>query len=243
MAINWEEIYAVKPVYVPKCWEESNSYCCTSNSEHFSFRLIEKNAAPLVYLKSEWDYCVEHGRMQKGFEDAAREIRFEYAPGRTIHIITTYCRLSGICTYPEFRPLICRLYPFFPRVSLMERKVVGYVYGSVLDQFWDALGLKHPCYLVQKKKDLCYRSIKGIEPLLVNPAVLFLFKAVEVFSDRLIVDFKKRYPELFELPPEEFFRKWEMIYLTGRAFDKDGLKNDLAGLDERVRELYGHFEL
>ena len=130
MSIDWAEVYNIKPIYYEKCWEESNSYCCMTNSPHLDFRLMKKDSAGMIYIHSEWEYCKNKGRLKEGFEESAKEINFEISPGRIIRLITTYCSLKGQCTYPEFRPLICRFYPFFPRVSIEKKKVNVSVQGN-----------------------------------------------------------------------------------------------------------------
>ena len=204
---------------------------------------MRHNSAGMIFIHSEWEYCKKIGKLQVGFEDLAKEISFEISPGRVIKLVTTYCCLEGLCTYPEFRPLICRFYPFFPRVSVEERKVTGYVYGSVLDQYWDSLGVEHPCYLRRSHEELCMEAINRLEPLLQNPALLFYFKAIEIVAGRVLDDLKAGFPEIFSLPPKEFFQRWEIIYLTGRAFNVDGLREDLANLDQEVQQRYEAFEL
>ncbi len=243
MRIDWSEVYAVEPTFYDRCWEESDSYCCRTNSPHLSFKFMRHDAAGMIYIHSEWDYCKGLGRIQEGFEEIARKIEFPIRHGRTIRLVSTYCSLKGLCTFPEYRPLICRFYPFFPRVSVEQRRITGYVLGSAVDQYWDLLGLEHPCFLRRKQESLCLEGLHRLEPLLKNPAILFYFKAIEIVADRLRDDFKQKYSQLLSLPPKQFFQRWELIYLTGKAFDKEGLKQDLASLDEKVARLYGDFEL
>jgi len=78
--------------------------------------------------------------------------------------------------------------------------------------------------------------------LLKNPALLFYFKVIEIVTGSLRNDFKKNYPDLFPLPFKEFFQWWELIYISGRAFNNKELRKDLASLDQQIQRYYSVFE-
>ena len=202
------------------------------------------DAAGMLFFFDEYQYLKSQDKVQEGFEEKHNILSFEISPKRIIRIITSYCHLEGRCTYPEYRPLICKVYPYFPRISLDTLEITGYAYSSALDQYWGALSLKHPCHIVQtldEKK--IFKHLEVFKPLLSNPYFIFYFKAIEIVLDNLKAHLQKTQSQIFNLPPADFFSRWEFLYVTGKAFNKKEILSKLEWLDNEVQRRFGYFEL
>lgn len=242
-AIDWETIYEMKFVDQPGCWTSGcNSYCCTHKSDDLSFSILTGGAG-MIFFEQEYDFLLSGGRLQDGFGEKSRRMNFSLAAGLDLKFVISKCALNGICTIREYRPLCCKLYPFLPRVNPETSEITGFLSGTVFDLFWSVLGRDHPCTLVRTKPAEVQRQIlPALTRLLEHPYFLYHFRAVELFLDYTadgIAAIRKAHPDLAS---QELSKKWELLYLSGKAFDKEKLRADILESYRIVAQRHPGFE-
>ncbi len=226
--IDWKAIYGLTFVDQPGCWTSGcQSYCCTHKSDHLSFSLLTGGAG-MVFFEQEYDFLTSIGRHQAGFEAASRRMKFEIEPGLELKFVLSKCALNGICTIHEFRPLCCKVYPFLPRVDPRTSEITGFMSGTVFDVFWPVIGAQHPCTLVRTKPEEVQEQERGpLTRLLEHPYLLFYFRALELFLTSVSEGVKRLHDSNPAFTSQALSKKWELLYLTGKAFDVERLRTDI----------------
>lgn len=221
-AIDWESIHRLTFVDEAACWTSGcQSYCCTHRSDDLAFSILTGGAG-MIFFEEEYDFLRNAGRLQSGFEEKSKRMKFPVGPGLDLKFVISKCALNGICTIRESRPLCCKLYPYLPRIHPSTFEVAGYVSGTVFDLFWDVFGKEHPCTLIRTKPDEIQRKqLPALTQLLRYPYLLFYFRAVELFLDSVadgLRAIRRTYPSL---SMRDLSKKWELSYLSGTSIDVD----------------------
>ncbi|OGH62746.1 MAG: hypothetical protein A3G34_14370 [Candidatus Lindowbacteria bacterium RIFCSPLOWO2_12_FULL_62_27] len=242
--VDWEAVHRLSFVDEPGCWTSGcQSYCCTHKSDLLAFSILTGGAG-MIFFEAEYDYLRASGRLQKGFESHAKRMSYELAPGLHLRFVLSKCELNGICTIRESRPLCCKLYPFLPRVDPATSALTGFVSGTVFDAFWPVLGVPHPCTLAREKADAVQARMKpSLTRLLGHPYFLFHFRAVEILLDRISEGLDALKRAHAGIDARALSRKWELLYLTGKAFDGGRLRADLLHAYSTVAARFPGFEI
>ncbi len=239
---EWEDIHSVELSF-GACWENCDSYCCKTNHELQNLRLMKKESAGMVFMEGEYAFLERTNRLQEGFAETARHHAFRFDGDKTLHFVTAVCDLGGMCSNPDWRPLICKFYPYLPHVDPATREIDGFIAGSALDQYWADLGYEHPCWLLREKGDLVQSALRTAQPFLQHPYFIFYLGAASLFMDRVQRTLRREHPELLEGDPRVFFAKWELLYLSGALVDRAEFTRELATFHRSVTDRIGEFVL
>ncbi len=242
--IDWEAIYRMKFVDQSGCWTSGcNSYCCTHKSDHLAFSILTGGAG-MIFFAKEFDFLLSAGKLQGGFEEKSRRMNFTLAPGIDLNFVISKCALNGICTIRDYRPLCCKIYPFLPRVDLRTSEITGFTSGTVFDLFWSVLGKEHPCTLVRTKPAEVQRQLlPPLQRLLEHPYFLFHFRAVELFLDHTAAGIENLRAIHPDLSSQALSKKWELLYLSGKAFDSGKVRGDILEAYQTVAQRFLGFEI
>jgi hypothetical protein len=233
-------------LFIGDCWTNCNSYCCKTNHASQDFSLMKCDAAGMVFPAEEFNFLKENGVLQDGHEESSRrhEFCFDEETGRTLKFVTANCDLGGMCSNAKWRPLICKFYPLYPVVKPGQEKIDSYTFGSIIDQYWDDLGIEHPCWLYRTKSDVIDAGInQKAAPLLQMPYIAFYLTAANIFVKHVSANTEKSAKLSHETDPRKFFRDWEIQYLTGGHVNVEGLKAELRGLYAEIAGYYGEFAI
>jgi hypothetical protein len=241
----WSDLHgAADGLVVEECWKNCNSYCCKSNHKAQDFSLMKCGSAGMVFPEEEYNFLKENGVLQDGHEETARrhEFCFNEKTGHTLKFVTANCDLGGMCSDAKWRPLICKFYPLYPVVTPGQEKIENYTFGSMLDQYWDGLGIEHPCWLYRTKSDVINEGINSkAAPILQMPYIAFYLTAANIFVAHVAANTEKTAQLTHETDPRKFFRDWEVKYLTGAHVNVEGLKIELQNLYTQIADYYGDF--
>jgi hypothetical protein len=205
---------------------------------------MKPNSAGMVFFEDEYSFLERNGLLQEGFKKQSRFWEFPFSKGLSLNFVTSVCSLEGKCTIPKYRPLICKLYPYLPRINFETLEVVGHVNASVVDQFWSSLKIQEPCTLAREKSDIIKQQMQpAVEVLLEYPYLLFYIKATELFLDMISEHFRIYRESHPDWSVAELISKWELQYLAGRSFDKSQLRLQLEKQYLALKERFRTFEL
>jgi hypothetical protein len=203
------------------------------------------DSAGMVFMPREYEFLKRHHRLQDGFEATHRhhEFVFDSERGLKIGFDTAVCSLGGICSLPEYRPLICKFYPYYPVVTPESGDIDRLITGSIIDQFWSDLGIEHPCWLHRTQGDAVAKAVKATAPALRHPYFEFHLGAAALFVDHVSSRCRKEQAAALRGDPRQFFTNWEVFYLLGTFVDRDVLAADIRAFHARVEQRFGAFEL
>lgn len=233
-------------IFVADCWKHCGSYCCKTNHAVQDFSLMKCGSAGMVFPLREYEFLKRNGLLQDGFENTARHWEYKIDAERdlTIRFVTAHCDLGGLCSNAKWRPLICKFYPLYPRVAAEGGAVESYTFGSIIDQYWDELGIEHPCWLYRNHGDEIDKTIRQtLADVLSHPYLIFYLGAASIFVEHVARLREGRELALDFSDPRQFFRVWEVSYLTGQLIDQDVLRAELVSHYDAIAAHHGPFDL
>lgn len=236
--LDYDKLYNSEFIAFKDCYKTCDSYCC-SNFLGKTFKILSKNRVVLPLLEEEY----LHYKSKGGIQNITQEKREIYTlkNGKQLILYFLYCECGGLCQPHAMRPLICRIYPYFPLVSL-EGEILGFYPASLMDLFF---GKKesHCCTLVREKdaetKEQLTQSLKA---LLESPLYIFAFRALEILTKTLQKHLN--YACIDTLNPQEragFLKQLEWSLLSNKAWDNAEFKDAITQEYEAVSKRYGDF--
>lgn len=175
--IDWAKIYKNEFLFFEKCYTECGSYCC-KNELNGEYALLKRKSVVLPMLEGEYAYYKSQGGISKLQASKVKKEVFSLKDkALTLYYLT--CDCFGECNPHCLRPLLCRMYPYFPSVDL-EGRILGFLPISLLDVFFSDTSA-HKCTLVRDKNaEVQAQLSKSLKPLLEIPLFIFIFKAMEI---------------------------------------------------------------
>ncbi len=242
--VPWAQIYQTQFVFEDECWQTcGGGFCCSNNSPDFQFQLLLTGGANLLYLNREYEFAHQHGVAADNLPDTdpSSLLSLDYGSGRALGAVKVNCRLLGACDGCIDKPLLCRLYPFIPVFSI-DGVIETLHPGSIFELTSQTMGWTSPCSVALKRSAFMERWTGDVELLapLRHPYIMFHLAAygilVEAFRTGLANDTK-----LAGLTGAEFWRTWELVYLSGRLFDWPLIRSQLSDLHDTYHSQFGDF--
>lgn len=229
----WEKVFNAEFIYETGCYETCNSFCCRWNSSDIPLRIIPKGGT-LFYLPKEYEYISKYGKVTD-IEPFKMKAKFF---NKEIYIYYKHCNDDTNCNIKFSRSLYCKLYPFLP-VFDIDGNITDIKYISVYDVTADIIGQKTPCYVKNmKNKYLKYwQENQDKIALLKEPYTLFYLMVGNILHDNYVKTLTGN-NELISLKSNNFWKKWEKLYLAGRLVDKTQLQKDIEILYNEMDKKY-----
>lgn len=226
--IDWESIHNIKFVEFSDCWKTCNGYCCNHVHDDAGFTFM-KNGSGMVFFNDEYEFLKRINKLQYGFKDKAKVTEFKINNEFTLKFVQSKCSLGGVCTIPEYRPILCKIYPYSPVINLDTKEIEDFITISLPDQAWTALEKPPICTLVKDHSKEVKEQLKpGLSELIKDPYFVFHFKAIELFNTFVkqgIIELRKQVPDL---SMKDFTRCWEMYLMKGDSFSVEELREELS---------------
>jgi Fe-S-cluster containining protein len=228
--MNWREIYETEFFQAPGCYLECGGYCCNNFFGKY-YRFLDSESVVLPLIDDEYEIYRKRG----GIENVdAKKYEIEVKPRKKLVFYLLHCREKGLCKPHTNRPLICRIYPYLPKLDDWG-KGVGWQYASLMDIFYSS-AQRHSCPLVRENAETIKREIMENMPAW-SPKMILALQLI----DALIENIKTMIPEKIDTLNEEEQRaliaKFEMLILSGKAFKAI----DMAGIYDRLAKVHGDF--
>jgi hypothetical protein len=232
--IDWKSIYSLDGIFEAGCWESGcASHCCNFERVGRNFKIIKKiNEVPL--FPGEYLYLRRNGKLQPG--STVKTIRFSLKNGVVIPIILNWCPHDGRCPEHDYRPVMCRIYPYFPVVD-RDGKVKALERSIPYDLFWEELGETMPCAIQTLSLVSINSLLKIVECLCLDPHNIFYLMAAHIYKQQIAKGIRQN--GLLEVrDSNRFFANWEKLLITNRLFDVESTLNELTGLWIQLRQKY-----
>ena len=225
----WKNILEREFIFEKECYKTCNSFCCRWEHEDFPRFFIPKGGT-LFYLPEEYNYIKSNAMLSDG---NISQLSINLYDNKKVSIYYTACNDDRNCNIKFTRTLYCRIYPFFP-VFNMEGELLDLKYISIYDITSDIIGLKTPCYVKNKKEVYLklWQKDKELLNILKNPYLLFHFMVADILYNNYCETLKES--GLLSYRKEEFWVKWERLYLKKRLINKEKATKD-------INELYKKF--
>lgn len=238
--IDWNEINKSSYIYEEGCWTTCNGgFCCKHDHPDFNFRLIPKNGTMLLYMKNEYQYLSNEGKVSS---TPGQTIALDFGGPSDLELISVPCKLLGLCNGVIDKPLLCKLYPFIPIIS-NQGEVVDLSLSSIFDLTFQIMNWPSPCTVQMTKKQSYlkkYQDDKKLIQYLYNPSIMFYLHSaksfIEVYTEGLMA-----HSELRAMSGKEFWSEWELAYLSGDLVNKDLLISKILGNYKNLRNHFGEF--
>ncbi|MDY3114065.1 MAG: hypothetical protein SOW25_07065 [Helicobacter sp.] len=230
---DWEAIYKLDFINFTDCYKTCDSYCC-KNFLGKHFKILDKEAVILPLLESEFNFYQKKGGIS-GIKDIKKEV-FKLKNQKEFSLYFLTCTCKGLCTPHNLRPLICRIYPYFPCVST-RGEIIGFKAASFMDLFFKDNSF-HPCTLVREHSIELQNSLReSLKPLMRYPLLIFSFKALEILAKFLELKMQDE-ANIFS---ESFFKKLEWNLISRKAWSVEACKNEISTSYDEIAKIYGDF--
>lgn len=235
--IDWERIYQVNFVDFTDCYLTCEGYCCQNFLGHF-FKILNQKSVVLPLLESEYLYYQAKGTIPK-ITKSKKEV-FHLRNGKTFVLHFLFCECGGLCEPHALRPLICRIYPYFPLINA-KGEILDFYPASLMDLFYSPSS--HPCTLIREHdKALKEKLLKNFQILLENPLFIFCFLAMELLTKTLQNYLQNpNFTAMNEEEKQRFARKLEWCLLSNKAWDNEKFKAQITKIYEEVKGIWGDF--
>ena len=176
-------------------------------------------------MEDEYRYYTSIGGV-KNITSPAKKSHFTLENGRSFDLYFLSCSCEGLCEPNSSRPLICRIYPYFPIVNA-KGEILDFDYCSLTDIFYTSPQQNHNCTLVtdpEFNSQIREQLKTGLAGILKSPRYIFLFMISKLFIDA----FREAVPERLDTINTEkigaFVRKYEMALLLGKPWRKPAFR-------------------
>lgn len=220
---DFENIYAMKFVDFPNCYTTcNNGECCQKRLTNINDRSLM-----LPLLEDEYKYYKKIGGLD-GLNEPKKE-EFILKNGKVFRLYYLLCNKQGLCAPQANKPLICRLYPYFPKVN-EKGEMLGYLYASIFDVYLDKK--THYCTLVRERDDELKKQLQSAKILLKFPIFIFAFKCVEILQNHLLDYLNQSAFSEQNLAKAILFRL---------PFKSENFKNEISKAYDEIAKNFGDF--
>lgn len=204
----YQKLENLEIVYFKDCFKHCNGHCCNAN---------KKQNVIIPMLKSEYDYLKNKTNLK-----LVANIDYKLECEKIISLYFLECNLKGIC---NFRPLACKLYPFFAKINndldiLQVREI------SLYDMFYKDTK-SHPCYLIANNyEEVKAQFTSNIKKIINEPVLIFIFMSLELLRKHLKIYFNSLYKDFYldEIEnKKEIFNKNNFV----KAWKNDEFKKEI----------------
>ncbi|MBT0879746.1 MULTISPECIES: hypothetical protein [unclassified Campylobacter] len=211
----FKKLEELEIIYFKDCYKSCNGHCCNADKP---FNVI------IPMLKSEYEYIKDKTNLS-----LVASIAYKLKCEKTITLCFVKCSYKGLCA---FRPLACKLYPFFALVN-DDGLVLDINAISLYDLFYKDFS-SHPCPLIKYDFDnLKAQFLLNVKQISNEPIIIFIFRALE-----LLVKYLKLY--LKDLYLDNCENKKEILHTNNflNAYKNEEFKNEINELYLRLSLKY-----
>jgi len=224
---DWEKIYSLNGIYEENCWKSGcNSHCCNYNIVSKNFKIIKKvNEIPL--FPGEYYFLKQNNKFQQ--YSTIKILSFSLKNNIKIPIILNWCPLNGKCSNHNYRPVMCRLYPYFPKIDYQCR-VLGLERSIPYDLFWEEFGEKMPCSITSLSIDSINSTLEIVNNLCKDPINIFYMMMASIYKKNINTQMKKYILQLNINNSNDFFKLWEKLMILNKLFNVKETINEITEL-------------
>lgn len=221
----FDNLKTLKVVEFDGCYKSCGGHCCNALNN-------DENILPM--LETEFLAIQKSCKIDKS---SYFYKQFKLQCGKRFRVYFLRCNKKGIC---NIKPLICKIYPYFPLVSV-SGDLVGVREVSFYDLFYKD-EKNHPCTLVKLYKNEILKSYqKSVKTLTKEPLMIFSFMALEILTDYLRGYFDENFKNVIldnleKSAKKDFFKKNNIFNIL----QSNSFKDDINNLYLRLEKIYGY---
>ena len=204
-----------------------------------------KEGSTILYMGPEDRWMLRNRKVFRdgSGQDLAQPKTFDFGGPVPLSYYHVTCNLLGACSGVVDKPLLCKVYPFFPVLSFSGELEDIYP-SSIFELTFELQDLPTPCTVSSKKESYLkrWRGQPEILAPLHHPSVIFYLRAVKHFVDSYKLNFTAN-ESLRQLSGQAFWRTWEMAYLSGKLISSAQLKANILSDYNQLTSHYGEFEI
>ena len=244
MKIDWEKIHARESfIDLAGCWQRCDSYCCKTNHPDFNFRFIRPGQVQLPLCPEEYRYLASIDCLPDPDPAALSRHGVEFAPGQRAQVYMVRCDRGGDCRHPAQRPLICKIYPYLP-VPDPSGRILALAPASVFDAARQTLDDYKACpALRQETPAMRQQALDNFPVLFTHPHLIFYFRLAHELMNLMQSQLHTHHADILKLEPRQFFRKWEVLYMTGALLPGERVRKLAATHYQAVAAHWGDFRV
>lgn len=225
-------------IFAKECYKTCNSYCC--KNPYFKFLSFAKNDN-IILPMLEAEFLALNSQIQ--FKNT-KHITFILKNNKKIKLYFVECDFKGLCSPHNLRPLICKLYPYFPIID-NDGNFIRARESTMYDLFYKD-EKNHPCTLIQtNKKDIINQLKITTEEIRKVPIMIFIFKSLQyidealqkyfenIFNKKIFIDTLDRGGVI------EFFKHYEKNSFTMQAFKNQEFIENIISLYNTLEQKHG----
>ncbi|MBX1886759.1 hypothetical protein [Campylobacter peloridis] len=179
----FKKIHSMEFIFTKECYKTCNSYCC--KNPYFKY-LSSAKSDNIVLPMLETEFLALDNQIQ--FKNT-KNVIFALKNNKKIKIYFVECDFKGLCSPHNLRPLICKLYPYFPIVS-NDGNFIRVRESTIYDLFYKD-EKNHPCTLIRTNKINVINQLKiTTEEIRKVPIMIFIFKSLQYIDEALQKYFK-----------------------------------------------------
>ncbi|QAZ69659.1 hypothetical protein [Solidesulfovibrio carbinolicus] len=240
MSVNWAAIAEARHVAVKDCWTTCDGYCC-KNFLAGELSLPDADKVIVPYLPGEFAYQQTLG----GLPESVRAVRQTYVlpDGRPWNVDFLHCTAKGRCDGLFYKPLVCRIYPYFPLVDL-DGSIRGFEYCSLMDLF-HAGPDAHPCTLARELGQAVQDGLRrSLAPALCFSEIIFAFAMFE----RIVTALRRAVPGVLDGEPGSegrgrFLRAYQWQVFSRKPWATPAFAEETAALYAAMTRRHGPLDL
>ena len=238
MEINWNSIYSKDFVSFKDCYLTCDGYCCKNFFGDY-FKLLHKKAVILPMLEGEFLYYKSQGGIQNITQKYRKE-EFSFGDKKLV-LYYLSCECGGLCNPHYLRPLICRIYPYFPIVNIYG-DILDFYPASLMDLFFSS-SANHRCTLVREYQDDLKKQLsESLKELLCYPLFIFIFQLMEILARSLRDSLNHQCIDLLsEKEKVDFLKKIEWNLLRRKPWKQLKFKEETYRIYIEIVAYYGEF--
>jgi len=234
---DWSKIYRTEFISVSECWKTCGGYCCNNFFGDY-LKILDKNSVSLPMTEDEFCYYESIGGISN-ITSTPKNREFILKNGKKFKIYFLSCSCKGLCKPHSARPLICRIYPYFPIVNA-QGQILDYDYCAIMDIFYTSPKI-HRCSLINNS-DL-NEKIKAqlnflLPEMLKDPFQIFVFMMIKLFIDSFREAMGEKIDKIDHCQIGSFIGKFEKILLLGKPWKTNYFQTKIIETYEEIKNVW-----
>nr|WP_287410474.1 hypothetical protein [Pseudodesulfovibrio sp.] len=230
---QWAEIHSKEFVSTPECWTSCNGGACCNMGlvSDIQFNILPNVGTTLIFMEDEYRYF---NSQSMKLTHPIKTLEMNFADKETLTIHTAHCDLNGRCTDCFPKPLLCKMYPYVPIVTL-DNSLETILSGSIYDWTFEVKEWASFCPSFGKKDFFYTKWSKLVNEisLLSHPYLVFYSQVIKIFHTSY-VDCLRANKRLMDMEGPAFWKNWELAYLTGKLFAISDIKKQVKTLYKQI---------
>ncbi|EHD9160293.1 hypothetical protein [Campylobacter jejuni] len=228
-------------IFAPKCYMTCNGGCCHNIYAKY-FRFNTSNDVVLPMIEAEYLSLIKAGN--NNFENYSK-VAYNLKNNKKLVVYYVKCSLGGICNPHNLRPLICKLYPYYPKVDF-DGNFLGVKPCALFDIFYKNKKNSFCTITHNTEEEFLNLFNKSTKILQREPIMIFIFKTLEYIEEALkkyTYDYYGKEVYLDEMTEDEkyeFFSMQELNSMTLEAYKNNDFINKVQNLYDILEKKYNN---